>query len=70
MDKKTSENHKRVIIIGGGPTGLSLGLGLAKQGVKSIILEKKEELSRHSRAPVIHQRTREISGYGVWKRSF
>jgi 2-polyprenyl-6-methoxyphenol hydroxylase-like FAD-dependent oxidoreductase len=64
MDKKFSENHKGVIIIGGGPTGLSLGLGLSKHGVKSIILEEKEELSRHSRAPVIHQRTREI--FRLW----
>lgn len=60
MGSEGSINNDRVIIIGGGPTGLSLGLGLARQGVRSVILEKKEEISRHSKAPVIHQRTREI----------
>lgn len=49
-----------VIIIGGGPTGLSLALGLGKYGIKSILLEKNAEISEHSKAPVIHQRTREI----------
>ncbi|MCM4158921.1 FAD-binding protein [Antarcticibacterium flavum] len=60
MGRKNSQNGRDVIIIGGGPTGLSLGLGLARQGVSSVILEKKEAISRHSKAPVIHQRTREI----------
>lgn len=49
-----------VLIIGGGPTGLSLALGLSKYGIKSLLVEKKADISEHSKAPVVHQRTREI----------
>lgn len=49
-----------VIIVGAGPTGLSLALGLAKHGIRSVVLEKKVKIDEFSKAPVIHQRTREI----------
>ncbi len=49
-----------VLIVGGGPTGLSLALGLARSGVKSTLLEKKRDLDPHSRATVILPRTLEI----------
>lgn len=43
--------------------GLALALGLARLGVASIVLERNGGLSRHSKAPGIHQRTREIFRY-------
>jgi len=49
-----------VAIVGAGPVGLSLALGLARQGVRSVILEKEDSTSDQSRAPGIHVRTREI----------
>ncbi|MHB0934790.1 MAG: FAD-dependent monooxygenase [Armatimonadota bacterium] len=49
-----------VVIIGAGPTGLSLALGLARQGVRSMLLEKKPATSEYSKAPGIHVRTREV----------
>lgn len=49
-----------VVIIGAGPVGLSLALGLARQGVRSVLLEKNPATSEYSKAPGIHVRTREI----------
>ena len=49
-----------VAISGAGPVGLSLGLGLARLGVRSLIFEKEPELPPHSRAGAVWQRTLEI----------
>jgi len=49
-----------VAIVGGGPVGLALALGLARHGISSVLLEKKASTSEHSKAPGIHVRTREI----------
>ncbi len=49
-----------VIIVGGGPVGLSLSLGLARYGVRSIVLERNVEPIAESRAVVIWPRTQEI----------
>jgi 2-polyprenyl-6-methoxyphenol hydroxylase-like FAD-dependent oxidoreductase len=49
-----------VVIAGAGPVGLALALGLSVHGVRSIVLERKAELSKHSRAAGILSRTLEI----------
>jgi 2-polyprenyl-6-methoxyphenol hydroxylase-like FAD-dependent oxidoreductase len=49
-----------VVIVGAGPVGLSLALGLGHHGVRSIVLERKRELDPHSRALGILPRTMEI----------
>lgn len=49
-----------VIIVGGGPVGLSLALGLARYGARSIVLERNAEPVKESRAAVIWLRTQEI----------
>lgn len=64
-DKPINPNHTAnsatpVAIVGAGPVGLSLALGLARQGVRSTLLEQKAATSEHSKAPGIHVRTREI----------
>jgi 2-polyprenyl-6-methoxyphenol hydroxylase-like FAD-dependent oxidoreductase len=46
-----------VLIVGGGPVGLSLALGLARHGVRSTLFEAKSELDPHSRALGILPRT-------------
>jgi len=53
-----------VVIVGGGPVGLSLALGLARHGVRSVLLEKNPTTSETSKAPGIHVRTREI--FRLW----
>ncbi|MBE3000690.1 FAD-dependent monooxygenase [Nocardiopsis sp. HNM0947] len=56
-----SEPHTvPVTIIGAGPVGLSLALGLARHGVRSVLLERALGTSERSKAPALHLRTREI----------
>jgi 2-polyprenyl-6-methoxyphenol hydroxylase-like FAD-dependent oxidoreductase len=55
-----------VIIVGAGPVGLTLAAGLAKQGVRSVVLEKKTQLDEHSRALAVQASTLELlSCYGM-----
>jgi 2-polyprenyl-6-methoxyphenol hydroxylase-like FAD-dependent oxidoreductase len=49
-----------VIIVGGGPVGLSLALGLARYDVRSILLERNTAPIAESRAMVLWPRTQEI----------
>jgi 2-polyprenyl-6-methoxyphenol hydroxylase-like FAD-dependent oxidoreductase len=49
-----------VAIVGAGPVGLSLALGLARLGVQSLLLEREPSTSKRSKAPGIHVRTLEI----------
>ena len=49
-----------VIIVGGGPVGLSLALALARYSVRSIVLERNAAPVQESRALVIWPRTQEI----------
>ncbi len=49
-----------IVIVGAGPVGLSVALGLARSGVKSTVIKRKAELDPHSRATVILPRTLEI----------
>lgn len=49
-----------VLIIGAGPTGMVAALCLAKRGVPSILLERREALEAHPKAHEISARTIEI----------
>ena len=58
-----------VVIAGAGPVGLSLAVGLAHHGVRSVVLEESPALSEHSKAPGILPRTLEIlAGWGLLDR--
>jgi 2-polyprenyl-6-methoxyphenol hydroxylase-like FAD-dependent oxidoreductase len=58
-----------VAIVGAGPVGLSLALGLARHGVRSVLLERKGRTSERSKAPVVHVRTREVfQQWGIEER--
>jgi 3-(3-hydroxy-phenyl)propionate hydroxylase len=50
----------RVAIVGGGPTGLALALGLANFGVASVVLEADDTVCSGSRAGAFTRRTLEI----------
>jgi len=49
-----------VVIVGGGPVGMALALGLANHGVRSVILEADDSVCVGSRAACISRRSLEI----------
>ena len=49
-----------VLIIGAGPTGLSLACQLIRYGIDFIIVEKNEGITPYSKAIGVHARTLEI----------
>jgi 2-polyprenyl-6-methoxyphenol hydroxylase-like FAD-dependent oxidoreductase len=60
MRASSAHSDPPIAIVGAGPTGLSLALGLARLGVRSVVVERNDATSEHSRAAGIHLRTREI----------
>jgi 2-polyprenyl-6-methoxyphenol hydroxylase-like FAD-dependent oxidoreductase len=64
-------NESPVLIVGGGPVGLALALGLARHGVRSTLFETKPAPDPHSRALAILPRTLEIfRTWGICERFF
>ena len=53
---KTTE----VLIVGAGPTGLSLACQLVRYGIDFVILDKKEGVTPYSKAIGVHARTLEV----------
>jgi 3-(3-hydroxy-phenyl)propionate hydroxylase len=51
-----------VAIVGGGPVGLAVALGLARHGVKSVLIEADDSVCYGSRAICISRRSLEIIG--------
>src|SRR5258705_11805439 len=49
-----------VIIVGDGPTGLSLACQLTRYGVDFVVIEKSEGITPYSKALGVHARTLEI----------
>ena len=56
------ERHP-VVIVGAGPVGLTLAIGLARHGVRAVVLEPRDRVSHGSRAIAISRRSQEI-----WER--
>ena len=49
-----------VLIVGAGPTGLTLGIDLARRGVEALVVERAEGLFPGSRGKGIQPRTQEV----------
>ncbi|TLS44556.1 pentachlorophenol monooxygenase [Streptomyces montanus] len=49
-----------VLIVGGGPTGLTLAIDLARRGVRSLVVERADALFPGSRGKGIQPRTMEV----------
>ena len=49
-----------VVVVGAGPVGLTLALGLLRRGVDVVVLEKNAATAEHSRAPGMWSPTQEI----------
>ena len=52
--------NTEVIIVGAGPTGLSLACQLTRYGVDFVVVEKNEGITPFSKALGVHARTLEI----------
>jgi 2-polyprenyl-6-methoxyphenol hydroxylase-like FAD-dependent oxidoreductase len=60
MDKESKIFKTQVIIVGAGPTGLSMAAQLMRYNIDFIIIEKKGETTTLSKALVVQARTLEI----------
>ena len=49
-----------VLVVGAGPTGLTLAVALADRGLRAIVIDRLAEGSNTSRAAVVHARTLEV----------
>jgi len=58
-DGRDTKHHK-VAIVGGGPVGLAVALGLARYGVASVIIEADDSVCMGSRAACVSRRSLEI----------
>ena len=52
--------HVDVLVVGAGPTGLALGVDLARRGVDALVVERADGLFPGSRGKGIQPRTMEV----------
>ena len=63
------QNKKTILIVGAGPSGLSMGIFLSELGYKPKIIDKKNQISEYSKAIGVNPRTLEIlDAFGITKR--
>src|SRR3954454_8501475 len=58
--RATDVPHRPVIVVGGGPVGLTLAIDLARYGTPVLLLDEDDKLSNGSRAICFAKRTLEI----------
>jgi 2-polyprenyl-6-methoxyphenol hydroxylase-like FAD-dependent oxidoreductase len=62
MEKQNNIVKTQVIIVGAGPTGLSMAAQLLRYKIDFIIIEKNKKPTHLSKAVVVQARTLEIFG--------
>lgn len=60
LNGRTDARRHPVAIVGGGPVGLTAALGLARQGIASVLIEADDSVCSGSRAICISRRSLEI----------
>ncbi len=56
----TEMRRHRIAVVGGGPVGLAVALGLARYGVASVVIEADDSVCMGSRAACVSRRSLEI----------
>lgn len=65
-ESRSARIETDVLVVGAGPTGLTLAAALAARGVATTLVDRQAEGANTSRAAVIHARTLEVlEGLGV-----
>lgn len=63
------DSNKEIAIIGAGPSGLSMAIFLHDLGCKPTVFDKKEKISKHSKALGVNPRSLEIfKSFGITKK--
>ena len=52
--------HADVVIVGAGPTGLTLAAALRQAGIDHVLIDRQASGASESRAAVVHARTLEV----------
>jgi 2-polyprenyl-6-methoxyphenol hydroxylase-like FAD-dependent oxidoreductase len=60
VPSSTAAAQTEVLIVGAGPTGLTLAVALAAQGISTVVIDRQAEGANTSRAAVVHARTLEV----------
>jgi flavin-dependent dehydrogenase len=55
MGSMTESDDKKVIVIGGGPAGLTAAFKLCEQGVESVVLEKDDVVGGPHQNRALHR---------------
>ena len=55
-----SDRAAEAVIVGAGPVGLATALGLARHGVRTVVLEARDTISQGSRALAMNRRSMQI----------
>jgi 2-polyprenyl-6-methoxyphenol hydroxylase-like FAD-dependent oxidoreductase len=60
-----------VLIVGGGPVGLTASILLSQQGVRSLLVDRRPRTSIHPKSRGINARTMEIllAAFGLTRRA-
>ncbi|WP_030609529.1 FAD-dependent oxidoreductase [Streptomyces sclerotialus] len=58
--KDSGTEHVDVLIAGAGPTGLALAVDLTRRGVRVLLVERQDRLSRGARGTGLQPRTQEV----------
>lgn len=64
MAYSRSDSEMPVLIVGGGPVGLSASLALSRHGVRSLLVERRAGTSTHPKARGLNVRTLEL--FRIW----
>jgi 2-polyprenyl-6-methoxyphenol hydroxylase-like FAD-dependent oxidoreductase len=63
----SSLDETPVLIVGGGPVGLTLDLTLAQQGVAAILVERNPSTTTHPKMDITNGRSMELFHHVAWR---